>query len=95
MPIYCLCEASNGKPESQHYGAPNRYCAAEPRDSFPPLALRKPMQCIKTGARQVILEPDEDKPNTWESAGRPVNYAPHYPNVDVFECQTCRARIAK
>jgi len=50
--LYCLCEAQNNKPDSQVFGAPNRYCAPRGNDDFPPLALRKPMHCIKTGARQ-------------------------------------------
>lgn len=94
MAVYYLCEAANDKPDSQVYGAPNRYCAAGPKDNFPPLALRKPMQCIKTGATQVILAPDEDKPNTWKGCARPANYTPHYPNVDVFTCPNCNARVA-
>jgi len=94
MAIYCLCEAQNDKPDSQEYGAPNRYCAAEPKDDFPPLALRKPMRIIKTGARQVILEPGEDQPNFWQSVRRPVSYRDHYPGVDVHECPNCHARVA-
>ena len=56
MSLYCMCEADNDKPDSQAFGAPNRYCATEstiadvPDVGFPPLALRKPMTCIKTGA---------------------------------------------
>ena len=95
MGFYCLCEARNDKPDSQHFGAPNRYAALRPEDTddFPPLALAKPMICIKVGARQVLLI--SDQPNDWTSAGRPAYVKTHYPNVDVFECQTCRARIVQ
>lgn len=93
MAIYCMCKEKNDKPDSQAFMAPNRYCAAGPKDDFPPLALRKPMRCIKTGARQVILDPDVDKPNAWTSAARPSGYRPHYPNCDVFECPVCKARV--
>jgi hypothetical protein len=93
MPLYCLCEANNDKPDSQHYGAPNRYAAmvGQPGD-FPPLALRQKMVCIKTGAQQVLLYAKDDKPNMWEG-GRPTK--DHYPNVDVFECPHCRARVVR
>jgi hypothetical protein len=95
MAIYCLCEAKNGKPDSQAFMAPNRYCAMQAGDDFPPLALRREMHIIKTGARQVILESDQDKPNDWASAARPDHYREHYPNVDVFECPVCGARVAR
>ena len=93
--FYCLCEASNDKPDSQHFGAPNRYCASEAvgLDDFPPLALKIPMQCIKTGARQVIL--DVHSRNDWSGGARPGRYRQHYPNVDVFECPHCHARIVR
>jgi len=93
MSFYCMCEAKNSKPDSQSFGAPNRYCAAGPKDDFPPLALRRPMVCIKTGARQVILDPEVDHPNTWETAARPSMYREHYPNCDVFECPNCHSRV--
>ena len=91
------------QPDSQHFGAPNRYCAAEstvtpekiPNVGFPPLALRRQMKCIKTGAIQVILEPEQDKPNNWTFGGRPDQFRIHYPNSDVFECPNCHARVAK
>ena len=100
MGFYCLCQASNNKPDSQHFGAPNRYCAFgqdEEIDAlgFPPLALRRKMECIKTGAAQVILDTDQDRPNTWGDAARPDRYRRHYPNVDVFECPVCHARITR
>lgn len=96
-----LCEAQNDKLGSQHFGAPNRYCATEsiiskiPNVGFLPLALRRQMRCIKTGAVQVILEPDQDKPNEWTEKGRPDRFTQHYPNVDVYECANCHARVAK
>lgn len=95
MAIYCMCDAKNSKPDSQAFGAPNRYCAAGPNDDFPPLALRKEMLCIKTGARQVILDDAVNQPNMWETAERPSSYRRHGPNVDVFECPNCHSRVAK
>ncbi len=94
MGLYCMCEARNDKPDSQAFGAPNRYCSGE-ANGFPPLALRKPMRVIKTGAEQVILGTHVDGPNLWASAERPSNYRKHYPNVDVFECPNCGARVAR
>ena len=94
MSVYCMCEAKNSKPDSQVFGAPNRYCAMSSGDDFPPLALRRPMRCIKTGARQVLLSPEDDVANNWENA-RPIHHRPHYPNVDVFICDNCGARIVK
>ena len=50
----------NRQPDGQHFGAPNRYCSSKSSlggkadSEFPPLALRKPMVCIKTGATQVM-----------------------------------------
>jgi hypothetical protein len=90
-----MCEEENNKPDSQVYGAPNRYCALTGDMEFPPLALRVQMKCIKTGVEQVILEPDQNKANMWDSPARPDRYRPHYPNVDVFECPNCGARVAK
>ena len=51
------------------------------------------MQCIKTGAQQVIL--DVHEPNDWSGGSRPTRYRKHYPNVDVFECPNCHARIVR
>lgn len=95
MPFYCMCEAQNDKPDSQHFMAPNRYCAIEEgsKIDFPPLALKTQMKCIKTGANQVILE--NHFSNDWSGGARPSNYRPHYPNVDVFECPNCHARIVR
>ena len=95
MSIYCLCEESNDKPDSQVYGAPNRYCAAQPGDKFPPLALRRPMQCIETRVRQVIIHDSQNKPNDWSGEKRPDHYHQHYPYVDVFECPHCHTRIVR
>jgi len=101
MALYCLCEANNDKPDSQYFGAPNRYCAVEstvqkiPDVNFPPLALRQPMECIKTGAIQVLLEPAQDRPNNWDFGPRPDQFRIHYPNIDIFECPNCHARVAK
>lgn len=95
MSFYCLCEANNDKPDSQAFGAPNRYC--KPTDDvpdFPSLALRVPMVCIKTGAVQVLLNRDQNKGNDWSGQGRPEG-SRHYPNVDVFECPNCHARIIR
>ena len=95
MSVYCLCEASNDKPDSQHFMAPNRYCAVaeDSKETFPPLALKTPMTCIKTGASQVILY--EYRPNDWSGGARPSQYRKHHPNVDVFECPNCHARIVR
>lgn len=95
MPLYCLCEDTNDKPDSQAFGAPNRYCALKEGDKadFPPLALHTPMKCIKTGARQVLLA--RHHLNDWMDAARPAVYRDHYPNVDVFECPNCHARVAR
>lgn len=93
MSFYCLCEEKNNKPDSQAFMAPNRYCAAKDGETFPPLALHTKMQCIKTGASQVIL--DVHEPNDWSGGSRPTHYRPHYPNVDVFECPNCHARMVR
>ena len=94
MAFYCLCEASNDKPDSQAFMAPNRYCAVSEKDEdFPPLALHTKMQCIKTGAQQVIL--DVHQSNDWSGGSRPTRYRKHYPNVDVFECPNYHARIVR
>jgi hypothetical protein len=100
MPVYCLCEAKNDKPDGQHFMAPNRYCSSESDrggkvDSLdvPPLALYVPMICIKTGANQVLLDSGKN-PNDWTQE-RPRDWRNHYPNVDLFECPNCGARVAK
>lgn len=95
MSFYCLCEAKNNKPDSQHFGAPNRYAALRSLDTddFPPLALDRPMRCIKQGARQVLLA--VHKANDWSDTERPKYAREHYPNVDVFECPNCHARMAR
>jgi len=96
-----MCEEINDKPDSQRFGAPNRYCSTKstlvdmPDDlDFPPLALRRKMKCIKIGATQALLVDEQDKPNMWDSP-RPDRYRVHYPNVDVFECPHCHSRIAR
>ena len=95
MSFYCLCEAPNDKPESQMFMAPNRYCrSVEAVPDFPSFALRRAMRCIKTGAAQVLLDPPDDKPNDWSGGMRPIGRQ-HYPNVDVYECPNCRARIVR
>ena len=97
--LYCMCEDKHSdKPDAQHFGAPNRYAALrqEDTDDFPPVALRTPLVCIKTGARQVLVLPDGPPPNDWGAdTVRPTYSHTHYPNVDVYECQTCRARVVK
>ena len=98
MSFYCLCESKNQQPDHQAFMAPNRYCAIsskqlKEKDDFPPLHLHTKMQCIKTGARQVIL--DVHQPNDWSGGARPGRYREHYPNVDVFECPNCHARIVR
>jgi len=104
--LYCLCQMhpdneNIGRPDDQHYGAPNRYCVWNPScqetsgqgaTPFPPLALSTRMRVIKAGAVQVILK--EHKRNLWDEAPRPSGYHKHYPNVDVHECQHCFARVA-
>jgi hypothetical protein len=99
--IYCMCEEKNSKPDSQAFMAPNRYCSLESTlghdtDSkdFPPLALYVPMKCIKTGANQVLFDGGK-RPNDWSDASRPSDWRRHYPNVDVFECPNCGARVAR
>lgn len=101
MSFYCLCEAKNDKPDGQAFMAPNRYCSVESTRGgkldvadFPPLALYMPMTAIKTGAQQVLLDTGKT-PNDWTSGERPANWRNHYPNVDVFECQNCGARMAR
>lgn len=101
MPLYCMCEVKNGKPDGQAFMAPNRYCALESTRGgkttvldFPPIALYVPMRCIKTGAQQVLLD-DGKRPNDWQSPERPADWRNHYPNVDVFECPICGARTVR
>ena len=99
MALYCMCNARNDQPDGQHMSAPNRYCASvsqtgdQPKSDFAPLALRQSMQCIKTGARQVTLQPSQGRDNDWSMGSRPDLYWIHYPNVDVFECKNCGARV--
>ena len=106
MKLYCLCEAQAGtvaasKPDHQVYLAPNRYLAvtAVPletevsTDDFPPLALKRPMEMIKMGARQGILV--DHKPNDWSGSGRPTQAREHFPRVDVYECPHCKARVVR
>ena len=100
MSFYCLCEEKNDKPDSQAFLAPNRYCSVESSrggkvdSDFPPLALYTPMVCIKVGANQVLLDGGK-RPNEWSGGGRPADWRNHYPNVDVFECPNCGARIVR
>lgn len=96
-----MCEAGNSQPDGQAFMATNRYCAVESTrggsnevPDFPPLALYTPMVCIKTGAQQVLLDTGRT-PNNWTSAARPSDWRNHYPNVDVFECPNCKARIVR
>lgn len=49
------------------------------------------MVCIVQGVAQVILR--DHKPNMWEGGPRPTDYDRHYPNVDVYECPNCKARV--
>ena len=100
MAIYCMCEAKNDRPDSQVFMAPNRYCSNQSDrggkndgSELPPLALYVPMKCIKTGAQQVLLDGGK-RPNNWEEK-RPADWRNHYPNVDVFECPNCGARVVK
>lgn len=96
MTFYCLCEAHNDQPDSQTYGAPNRYCAPlkdTAAHDFPPLALRRAMTCLAVGVPQVVLV--DPKPNDWTTATRPSQYRQHYPAVDVYECPHCRARMVR
>jgi hypothetical protein len=101
MSFYCMCEAQNDKPDSQSFMAPNRYCSIESTvggktltPDFPPLALYTPMVCIKTGASQVLFIGGK-WPNDWSTVARPSTWRNHYPNVDVFECPNCKARIVR
>lgn len=101
MPIYCLCHEKNDEPDSQAFMAPNRYCANESdrggttEDSnVPPVALYTPMRVLKTGAQQVLLDGGKT-PNDWSSAERPADWRNHYPNVDMFECPNCGARVCR
>ena len=91
--LYCLCEAENAKPESQAFGARNRYARLDSWcGPFPPVALYQPMKMIAVGVPQVLL--NDPQPNDWSSVDRPVGHR-HYPNVDIWECPNCRARIAR
>jgi hypothetical protein len=106
MSIYCLCEAQPGtkgahKPDAQVFGAANRYCSIldadgkelDPGGKFPPVALQQPMRMIAVGARQVVFHGQHGRLlNLWEGGDRPRGYG-HYPNVDVYECPTCKARV--
>lgn len=101
MSLYCMCGAENDKPDAQAFMAPNRYCSIESSRGaklevadFPPLALYTPMLCIKTGAQQVLLDGGK-RSNDWSASERPSDWRNHYPNVDVFECRNCGARIAR
>mgnify|MGYP001570318044 FL=1 len=98
MKLYCMCHAINDKPDSQHYMAPNRYAAVPEewrKDDFPPVALRKPMTIMKISVRQVLLVPEDDHENNWDSNSRPRILREHFPNVDMFECPVCRSRIVR
>jgi len=101
MPIYCMCEAKNGKPDSQAFMAPNRYCA--PRSdhdqmvddpAFPAFALYVPMKVLKNGVNQVLLDGGK-RPNDWSSLERPADWRMHYPAGDLYECPNCGARVVR
>jgi len=101
MPIYCLCHERSDKPDSQAYMAPNRYCSIHSDrggvtddSTVPPLSLYTPMKVIKTGAQQVVLDGGR-RPNDWSSSERPSDWRNHYPNVDLFECPVCGARVCR
>jgi hypothetical protein len=100
MPIYCMCEQKNDKPDLQAFMAPNRYCSVESKfgqvsdSTFPPVALYREMKVIKNGVNQVLLEGGK-RPNDWTDAARPDDWRKHYPNVDVYECTNCGARVVR
>lgn len=99
MGIYCMCMNHRALPmteptvfdyfSAQILEAPNRFCLTDPV-GFPALSLPKRMQCIKTGAEQVILHKDvplSQLPGVHD-------YRIHYPNVDVHFCPKCHAIVA-
>ena len=100
MPLYCLCEGHNHQPDSQVYMAPNRYCAIESiygqkSDSdVPPLALYIEMKVVRNGVNQVLFDGGK-RPNDWSSAERPADWRMHYPDVDLYECPNCGARVVR
>ena len=94
MSFYCLCEQRNDKPDNQAFMAPNRYCQSIEGEDYPSFALQRPMECIKMGATQVVLDPPENKPNDWSEIIRPQGRR-HFPNIDIFECPNCHARIVR
>lgn len=92
MPLYCMCNTQAG----QFSGAPNRYCKPLDweNDDFPAIALRKRMDCIKMGANQVILDEKDNKDYNLKDPVKPAGRI-HFPNVDIFECPYCHARVVK
>ncbi len=97
MPLYCLCEIQ--RESSKFVQVPGAVYCAEKSDAgdtikdmmepvFPPIALARAMQCIKTGAAQVILGDNHGD-------GPPSNWTRNNPNVDVYECLNCGMRVVK
>ena len=79
MSLYCMCATASdlvlGDP-------PNKYAAPQTAEFWPPVVLQRKMECIKTGAQQMI-----------RLSGGELHK--HYPNVDIFECSNCGARVVK
>jgi len=80
--------------EGQKFLAPNRFVPV--KNGFRSFALRRRMECIRTGAKQVILDTFA---NTNNNGSNPIEekdvLKEHHPNVDVFQCQHCGVIVVR
>ena len=95
MKMYCMCREKNEKLDGQKFLAPNRFAPYDTETDFRGIALNRPMELIKTGAKQVILL-NGVKLNDWKT---PITekeiISEHHPTVDVFQCKHCGAIIIR
>ena len=54
MKMYCMCREKNEKLDGQKFLAPNRFAPYDTETDFRGIALNRPMELIKTGAKQVL-----------------------------------------
>lgn len=88
MKLFCLCQAQGVKNEKEQLSlSPNAAGLALPERS---------MTASRIGVEQFIVDSDHGReflPKTPQ--GKMFHIRQHYPNVDVFECRECGAKIAR